>query len=96
MVDPDSPVNECALITAEGDDIRYQYDDDDHKLYLVKSDNSKYVLCDNIIAMSFTKNTATEDAVTYVKSVQISLTIADGDLQKSVSAAVVIRKNLKS
>lgn len=95
-VDPDSPVNECALITAEGDDIRYQYDDDDHKLYLVKSDNSKYVLCDNIIAMSFTKNTATEDAVTYVKSVQISLTIADGDLQKSVSAAVVIRKNLKS
>jgi len=93
-VDPSSPDNECALIAAGGDDITYRYNNADNKLYLDSNSNS-YVLCDDVTAMTFTKNTATVDAVTYVKSVQISITVVSGNDQRTVSAATVIRRNLK-
>ena len=93
-VDPNSPDNECALITAGEDDITYRYNNGDNKLYLDSNGNS-YVLCDNVTAMTFKKDTATEDAVTYVKSVQISMTVESGNVQRTVSAAAVIRRNLK-
>ena len=45
--------------------------------------------------MNFIKNTAfNEDWGTYVKSVQISMTVASGDIERTVSAAAVIRRNL--
>jgi len=97
-VDPTSPDNECAFITANGDDITYRYDSSDNKLYLITNYDSSdpdYVLCDNVAGLTFTKDTVTEDAVTYVKSVQISITIAISDIQQTFSAAAVIRKNLK-
>ncbi len=95
-VDPNSPDNECALITAGEDDITYRYNNGDNKLYLIDNlSGSNYVLCDNVTAMTFTKDTATEDAVTYVKSVQISITVVSGNIQRKVSAAAVIRRNLK-
>jgi prepilin-type N-terminal cleavage/methylation domain-containing protein len=97
-VDPNSPTNECTLITAASEDITYRYDNADNKLYLITNDDSTdsdYVLCDNVTAMTFTKGTATEDSVTYVKSVQISITVQSGDMQRTVSAAAVIRRNLK-
>ncbi|MHC4462680.1 MAG: PulJ/GspJ family protein [Planctomycetota bacterium] len=93
-VDPNSPDNECSLITAGGDDITYRYNNADNKLYLDSNSNS-YVLCDNVTAMTFTKDTATVDAVTYVKSVQISMTVVSGNDQRTVSAAAVIRRNLQ-
>jgi len=98
-VDPNSPDNECALITAGGDDITYQYSNGDNKLYLIdNSSGSSYVLCDNVAAMIFTKNTATEGAIVYVKSVQISMTVQSGpprQMQRTLPAAVVVRKNLE-
>ena len=97
-VDPCTPNNECTLITAGGDDITYRYNNGDSKLYLITNDDlsdSDYVLCDNITAMTFTKNTATEDAVVYVKSVQISMTVISGNVQRTVSAAAAVRRNLK-
>ncbi len=99
-VDPNSPSNECTMITAGGDDITYQYRSADSKLYLItNSDSQEYVLCDNVTAMTFTKttDTYTEDAVVYVyvKSVQISITVKRGNVQQIVSAAAVIRRNLK-
>ena len=97
-VDPNSPDNECTLITAALDDITYRYNNDDNKLYLITNDDasdSDYVLCDNVTAMTFRKDTATEDAIVYVKSVQISITVASGDALRTVSAAAVIRRNLK-
>ena len=97
-VDPCTPNNECTLITAGGDDITYRYNNGDSKLYLITNDDlsdSDYVLCDNITAMTFTKNTATEDAVVYVKSVQISMTVISGNVQRTVSAATAVRRNLK-
>ena len=97
-VDPCTPNNECTLITAGRDDITYRYNNGDSKLYLITNDDlsdSDYVLCDNITAMTFTKNTATEDAVVYVKSVQISMTVISGNVQRTVSAAAAVRRNLK-
>ena len=96
-VDPNSPVNECALITAGNEDLTYRYDSSDDKLYLITNDDlsdSDYVLCDNVVAMTFTKSTATEGAVTYVKSVQISLTVESGSVQRKVASAAVVRRNL--
>ena len=96
-VDPNSPDNECSLFTAAGDNITYRYNNADNKLYLIdNSSGSDYVLCDNVTAMTFTKDTATTaDAITYVKSVQISITVESGDVRRTVPAAAVIRRNLK-
>jgi len=95
-VEPNSPSNQCTLITANGDDITYQYNNGNNTLYLIdNSSGDSYTLCDNVTAMTFTKNTAIEGSVTYVKSVQISITVASGDTQRTVSAAAVIRRNLK-
>ena len=51
-VDPNSPDNECSLITAGGDDITYRYNNGDSKLYLITNDDlfdSDYVLCENVL-----------------------------------------------
>lgn len=96
-VDFNSPPNECSLITADGQDITFSYNSTDEKIYLVTNDDlsdSDYVLCNNVTAATFEKTTFIEGTDTYVKSVQISLTVYDGDFQKTMSCAVVIRRNL--
>jgi prepilin-type N-terminal cleavage/methylation domain-containing protein len=96
-VNPDSLSNECSLITAGGDDITYRYNSSAKRLYLVTNDittDSDYVLCDNVTAMAFTKDIVTEGPQTKVKSVQISITVAAGDIQRTLAAAAVIRRNL--
>lgn len=99
-VDPNAPPNKCTLITAEGDDITYRYDNTDNKLYLITNDDlsdADYVLCDNVTATTFmkTKEFDVELNRWYVKSVQISITVVVGNTQRTASTAVVIRKNLK-
>jgi len=93
-VDPNPlDVNECSFFTADDENITYEYRSADNKLYLVtNSDGQEYVLCDNVTAMTFTK-TPTDDG-TDCKSVQISITVTSGNVQQTVSAAAVIRKNL--
>lgn len=96
-VDPTSPVNECTFITANGDDITYRYNNADNKLYLITNDDLSdpdYVLCDNVTAMTFTKDTVIIDSIEKVRSVQVSITVACGNVQKKISAAAVIRRNL--
>ncbi len=96
-VDPNSPSNECTMITAAGDDITYQYDDEDNKLYLITNydlSDSDYVLCDNVTAATFTKDTVVEGMQIIVKSVQISMTVMSGNEQRTVASAAVIRRNL--
>ena len=93
-VDPNPPDNECSFYTAADEDITYQYRSADNKLYLVTNiDGQEYVLCDNVTSMSFIK-TPTDDG-SDCKSVQISITVISGNSQRTVSAAAVIRKNLK-
>jgi prepilin-type N-terminal cleavage/methylation domain-containing protein len=95
-VDPDPAINQCSLITADGDDITYQYNSGNSTLYLIdNTSGDSYKLCDNVTAMTFTKNTDVDGSVTYVKSVQISITVASGEAQRTVAAAAVVRRNLK-
>ena len=94
-VDPNSPVNECTLITAGGDDVTYQYNNGDNKLYLIDNlSGSDYVLCDNVTAMTFAKDTVIIEGIEKVRSVQVSITVARGNAQRKISAAAVIRRNL--
>jgi prepilin-type N-terminal cleavage/methylation domain-containing protein len=99
--DPTSPPNECSLITANGDDITYRYNNTDNKLYLITNYDSTdpdYVLCDDVTAMTFTKQIFMDDTQnppqTKVRSVQVSITVARGNAERKISAAAVIRRNL--
>lgn len=96
-VDPNAPINECTMLTSANENITYRYNSADNKLYLITNDDlsdSDYVLCDNVTAMNCSKTTAVVDAMTIVKSVQISITVASDDVQKTISAAATIRRNL--
>jgi len=94
-VDPNSPANECTLITADGDDITYRYNNADNKLYLIDNlSGNNYVLCDNVTAMTFTKDTVIIESIEKVRSVQISITVARGNVERKISAAAAIRRNL--
>lgn len=94
-VDPDSPANECTLITAGGDNVTYQYNNGDNKLYLIDNlSGSSYVLCDNVTAMSFAKDRVIIESIEKVRSVQVSITVVRGNAQRKISAAAVIRRNL--
>ncbi len=90
---PEDPNNRCSFFTAGNEDITYEYRSADKKLYLITDDSgNEYVLCDNVISMSFIKNpTADGD----VKSVQISMTVESDDVQQTLSAAAVVRRNLE-
>jgi len=89
------PANQCSLITADSQNITYRFNSTDNKLYLI-TNTDRYVLCDNVTAMTFTKNLGIDgEGVTYVKSVQISITVQSGKLTRTVSAAAVVRRNLQ-
>lgn len=96
-VDSAALANECTLITANGEDITYRYDEAQDALYLVTNDDlfdSDYLLCDNVTAMTCTKNAVVEDSQIKVKNVQISITVSSGNARQTISAAAVIRRNL--
>jgi prepilin-type N-terminal cleavage/methylation domain-containing protein len=96
LVDPCdiSSEDKCKLLCADGSEITYRYDSADNKLYLHDhGTGTDYVLCDNVTAMTFIK-APTDDGLD-VKSVQISMTVESGNIQRTVSSAVVIRRNLK-
>lgn len=96
LVDPNDIASEdrCKLLCADGSEVTYRYDSGNNTLYVHDhGTETDYVLCKNVTAMTFKKdnNTATGD----VKSVQISMTVASGNIQRTVSAAVVVRKILE-
>ena len=96
-VDPNSPSNQCTFLTSNDENITYDYRSADNKLYLITNSNgNEYVLCDNVTAMTFTLETFLdeEDGFTKVKSVQISMTVVNGDIEKTISSAAVVRRNL--
>jgi len=92
-VDPCAPINECSLMTPASENITYRYNNVDNKLYLDTNGNS-YVLCKNVTSMTLTKNAVFEDPYWIVKSVQISMTVSCGDMERTIAAAAVVRRNL--
>ncbi len=92
-VDPTADPNECSFLTADDEDITFDFDNEEQKLYLVKNaTNQRYALCSNVENARFTR-TLTSDGLD-CKSVQISLTVRSGDSRRTLSAAAVIRRNL--
>ena len=95
-VDPNNIANEqiCQVFCADGSQIRYHYESADKKLYLYDfSSGSDYTLCENVNAITFKKdnNTSTGD----VKSVRISITVSQDNIEQKLSAAAVVRKVLE-
>ena len=76
-VNPLTTEERCSLETSGSNWITYRYDSNDNTLY-VDSDSSSYVLCDNVSNATFQKETYVEGVTTYVKSVQISITVFSG------------------
>jgi prepilin-type N-terminal cleavage/methylation domain-containing protein len=96
-VDPAAASNECSLITADGSDITYRYDSTNNTLYLITNDNttdSDYVLSENVMAMTFAKETFVDGTEIKVRSVQISMSVGTGKVDQKLAAAAVVRKNL--
>ena len=92
-VNDSAPINQCQLKTPDDQFITYDYRSGENKLYLV-SGGSDYLLCENVTAMTFTKDTFVKNGFIVVKSVQISMTVQNGDVKNTISAASVIRRNL--
>jgi prepilin-type N-terminal cleavage/methylation domain-containing protein len=91
-VNPTAASNQCSFYTDANDNLTYEFRSADNKLYLItNSDSKEYTLCDNVTAATFTK---TPDGSGDCKSVQISLTVKNGDRQRTLAAAAVIRRNL--
>ena len=94
-----APNNECSFLTASDEDITYQYRSSDNTLYVITNDDltdSDYLLCDNVTAMVFTRTIGIDPDTNfeYVKSVQISMTVENGNAIKTFAAAAVVRRNL--
>ena len=96
-VDPNTADNLCSFFqSADSNDfMTYSYDDSNDTLYLIDSSSVPYTLCENVTAMTFTKNSAVVEGLTIVKSVQISMIVSDGNITQNFSAAAVIRRNLE-
>jgi prepilin-type N-terminal cleavage/methylation domain-containing protein len=87
---------QCSLVTTDGADITYLYDDAEKILYLVTNDDATdadHVLCENVTDVTFTRTTYASEPGT-VKDVMISITTNVGDVSQTLSSAVVLRKNL--
>jgi prepilin-type N-terminal cleavage/methylation domain-containing protein len=97
-VAPTEANTQCSLITADNQNIRFRYDSTAQVVYLSNLDASSnitasYALCRNVTAMTFTRTVVT-GTPTYVKSVQMSMTVTVGDSSQTIASAVVLRKVL--
>jgi prepilin-type N-terminal cleavage/methylation domain-containing protein len=90
------PNNQCAMHTAEGNDITYLFNQNEGKLYLIDNDTStSHILCENVGLVRFDRTTAVDDSnLVYVKNVQITLTVGSGNSARNFCSAVTIRRNL--
>jgi len=96
FVDPNDVTNQqqCRLLCADGSEVTYWYDDANNRLYLRDiAGGTDYLLCEGVTAMSFKKDNSTPTFD--VKSVQISMTVKSGTVEKTFSAAAVVRKVLQ-
>ncbi len=98
-VSNNTPANECAFVSSDNPPryYTYKYDSNDKKLYLVTNDiltDRDYVLCENVSAMTFDKDY--DDTNLCMKSVLISMTVEYKTAHKTLSAAAVVRKNLRN
>ena len=85
-------LEQCSMETCDGQFVRYQYNISDKTLYL-ETNGINYVLCKDVTDMKFHKTQSASNP--FAKSVQISMTVESGNIQRTLCAAAVIRRNLK-
>ncbi len=98
-VDTDAPSNKCTFWTANQELLSYEFRDATYadpacrnKLYLVKeATHEEFLLCDNVVNATFTKTPCSLPAGD-ARSVEISLTVRSGQSQRTLAAAVVVRR----
>ena len=96
-VDPTTADNLCTFYQSQdpNDLITYNYDSTAKTLYLIDSNSVSHTLCENVTAMTFTKNSAVVEGLTIVKSVQITMIVSQDNVTQNFSAAAVIRRSLE-
>lgn len=82
------------LITADGEDLSYIYDQNSHTLKLVKNATAQeFVLSRNVNALSFTSDISTgAGGVTFVSRVSASLTVEVQDNRVSLTGSTAPRR----
>jgi len=90
--DPDN--SQCSMITADSRNVTYRYNSSDTTLYLDdNTTSSNYVLCTNVMAMTFDRATVPDDPAA-IRNVRISMTVSVDSLSQTLATAAVVRKNL--
>jgi prepilin-type N-terminal cleavage/methylation domain-containing protein len=88
---------QCSFFDTANANVRFLYDSTAKILYLypdlANNPSTRYVLCNNIAAMTFARTVVT-GSPNYVKSVQMSMTITVGGSSQTIASAVVLRKTL--
>ncbi|MCD6394593.1 MAG: prepilin-type N-terminal cleavage/methylation domain-containing protein [Planctomycetes bacterium] len=93
-VEVSEPPNQCSMITADGRNITYRWNDTDETLYLDINPNvDSYVLCENVTDMRFDRTPVPGDP-TNVKDVRILMKVTVGGQSQTVASAAVIRRNM--
>jgi prepilin-type N-terminal cleavage/methylation domain-containing protein len=96
-VDTAEANTQCSFFDAANANVRFLYDSNAKTIYLypdlINHSTTHYVLCSNVTAMTFTR-TVVVGSPSYVKSVQMSMTITVGDSSQTITSAVVLRKTL--
>jgi len=98
-VDASQPANRCVFLSATDPNqiITYEFrgptDSNDPNTLQLMIGGNEYLLCDNVTAATFTKTPASNG--TDSKSVQISLTVQAGQVEKTLAAAAVVRRDLE-
>ncbi len=98
-VDASQALNRCVFLSAADPNqiITYEFrgpsdPNDPNTLQLITGGN-EYLLCDNVTAATFTKTPASN--LIDSKSVQISLTVRAGRVERTLAAAAVVRRDLE-
>lgn len=95
-VAPTDPNTQCSFWTGDTPSLNRQfiYNSAKQELDLKYLDtNVSYPLCRNVTAMTFTRSVVT-GTPSYVRSVQMSMTITVGNSRQTIKSAVVLRKTL--
>ena len=95
------PTNEantrCSFVAADDANIRFCYHSDAKTVYLHPlaggHPTAYHVLCRDVTSLTFSR-TVVAGSPSYVKNVQISMTITVGGQRQTINSAVVLRKTL--
>lgn len=95
----DLSISNLSLVSADGADVTYRFDQPTGTLFLVTNDDAAdddYVLCRNVTAMTFNRSVVAGSSPVAIRNVRIVMTLNDPDAEttQTLAAAAVVRRNL--